>query len=157
MTRLLHSLSTLRAAITDDYARLASGQRLTVSGWDCLPTGFHRKVSGFPSSFPGLRLARRDPIPEGHHVDFPFQKSSGNIQHLIYRCNGSLNLIIDVKEDHPPSGSFRSLFLFHLQEASDGFNAFDLLDLTYKSFLGHFAVHRTHKHHVSPRAVHLDS
>ena len=40
MTRLLHSLSTLRAAITDDDARLASGGWLTLTGWGWLPTGF---------------------------------------------------------------------------------------------------------------------
>jgi len=40
ITRLLHSLSTLRAAITDDDARLASGGWLTLTGWDWLPTGF---------------------------------------------------------------------------------------------------------------------
>ena len=40
MTRLLHSLSTLRAAIADDDARLASGGWLALAGWDWLPTGF---------------------------------------------------------------------------------------------------------------------
>jgi hypothetical protein len=40
MTRLLHSLSTLRAAITDDDARLASGGWLALTGWEWLPTGF---------------------------------------------------------------------------------------------------------------------
>jgi hypothetical protein len=39
LTELLCPLSTLRAAITDDYARLASGWRLPVTGWDWLPTG----------------------------------------------------------------------------------------------------------------------
>jgi hypothetical protein len=34
ITRLLHLLSTLRAAITDDDARLASGGRLPLTGWD---------------------------------------------------------------------------------------------------------------------------
>src|SRR5687768_12222550 len=40
ITRLLHSLSTLRAAITDDDARLASGGWLALTGWDWSPTGF---------------------------------------------------------------------------------------------------------------------
>jgi len=39
MTRPLHSLSTLRANITDDYARLASGQWLTVPGGIVCPLG----------------------------------------------------------------------------------------------------------------------
>jgi hypothetical protein len=61
ITQLLHSLSTLRAAITDDYARLASGWWLTTTRWDCLPTGFLREVSDFTSSpSPGLRLARQN-------------------------------------------------------------------------------------------------
>jgi hypothetical protein len=47
MTRLLHSLSTLRAAITDDDARLASGGWLVLTGWEWLPTGFQREVSSF--------------------------------------------------------------------------------------------------------------
>ena len=42
ITRLLHSLSTLRAVIADDDARLASGGWLTLTGWGCLPTGFQR-------------------------------------------------------------------------------------------------------------------
>jgi hypothetical protein len=38
ITRLLHSLSTLRAVITADYARLASGWWLAFAGWDWSPT-----------------------------------------------------------------------------------------------------------------------
>ena len=47
ITQLLHSLSTLRAAIADDDARLASGGWLALTGWGWLPTGFQRKVSSF--------------------------------------------------------------------------------------------------------------
>ena len=48
ITWLWHSLSTLRAALLDDDARLASGWWLTFSGWDWLPTEFFRAVSAAP-------------------------------------------------------------------------------------------------------------
>jgi len=60
ITQLQHSLSTLRAALSDDDARLVSGWWLTVSGWDWIPTEFFRAVSGLrlPCSwaFPGARM-----------------------------------------------------------------------------------------------------
>ena len=59
ITRLFHSLPTLRATISDDYARLASGWWLAFAGWDCLPWGsFERFLAPIPSPFP--RLAWRD-------------------------------------------------------------------------------------------------
>ena len=52
----------------DDYARLASGWWLTVSGWDWLPTGFCRAVSSLPLL---LGFSWRDRI--GHFLyNFPF-------------------------------------------------------------------------------------
>ena len=42
MTRLLHSLSTLRAAITDDDARLASGGWLILTGLGVV-TGYDQR------------------------------------------------------------------------------------------------------------------
>ena len=60
ITQLQHSLSTLRAVLLDDYARLVSGWWLTVSGWDWIPTEFFRAVSGLrlPCSwaFPGATM-----------------------------------------------------------------------------------------------------
>ncbi|HLP57869.1 MAG TPA: hypothetical protein VK186_03530 [Candidatus Deferrimicrobium sp.] len=40
MPWLLYLLSTLRAAIADDYARLASGWWSTFTGWEWLPIEF---------------------------------------------------------------------------------------------------------------------
>ena len=45
ITRLLKLLSTLRADISADYARLASVRWLIFNGQDWLPVGFLRKVS----------------------------------------------------------------------------------------------------------------
>ena len=47
ITRLRHWLFTLRAAISGDYAKLASGRWPTFSGWDWVPTEFLRAVSTF--------------------------------------------------------------------------------------------------------------
>jgi len=58
ITRLWHSLSTLRAVLTDDDARLASGRWLTLSGWDWLPTEFFRAVSGLRLPCSWVFLAR---------------------------------------------------------------------------------------------------
>jgi len=60
MTRLLHSLSTLRAAMADDDARLASGRWLTLTGWDWIPTGFRWEVSRFDGLSSSPRLAWRN-------------------------------------------------------------------------------------------------
>lgn len=58
ITRLLHLLSTLRAAIADDYARLASGRWLTVTGWAYLPPGCDE---GFQTcAIPPSWASRRD-------------------------------------------------------------------------------------------------
>ena len=60
ITRPRHWLFTLRAVITDDYAKLASGGRPIFPGWDSsLPTEFRREVSA--SRFPlPLGFACRD-------------------------------------------------------------------------------------------------
>ena len=45
ITKLLYFLSTLRANISIDYARLGSGCWSGFAGWDWLPTGLLRRVS----------------------------------------------------------------------------------------------------------------
>ncbi|HKJ32839.1 MAG TPA: hypothetical protein VKA34_13475, partial [Balneolales bacterium] len=45
ITRPLDSLSTLRAGLSTDYARLGSGNWLGFTGQDWVPEGFLQKVS----------------------------------------------------------------------------------------------------------------
>ena len=61
MTRLRYPLSTLHEHVAMPYARLASGWRLALAGWESNRLDF---IEGFPfltslSPFPGL--AWRDP------------------------------------------------------------------------------------------------
>jgi hypothetical protein len=76
ITQLLHSLSTLRAAVTDDYARLTCSWWPAFTAWDSHPQGH---VEGFPGYFkrrhfppPGLVMARRIPKLEETETKVPF-------------------------------------------------------------------------------------
>ena len=51
-TRPQVSLSTLRAAVTDDDARLASCWRPTFARWDLHPLGFNRWFHAPDTAFP---------------------------------------------------------------------------------------------------------
>ena len=63
ITRPQHWLFTLRAAIADDDAKLASGDWPTFPGWDSsLPTEFCREVSAFRLPLP-LGFSWRDLLP----------------------------------------------------------------------------------------------
>ena len=64
-TRLEHWLFTLRAAITDDDAKLASGWWLTFPGWDWIPTEFRWRVldlSARPSPWASHGAIRVEPV-----------------------------------------------------------------------------------------------
>jgi hypothetical protein len=65
IARLWYSLSTLRAALTSDYARLASGGGQPFPGGIVAPTEFFRAVSACASPAPGLFLARPSPAFSG--------------------------------------------------------------------------------------------
>jgi len=85
ITRPWHWLFTLRAAIADDDAKLASGGWPSFPGWDSnLPTEFFREVSAF-WAFLSPELTCRYPLPPV--LMFPIQNPKSKFQNGIKPCD----------------------------------------------------------------------
>jgi len=95
----LHSLSTLRAAIADDDARLASGGLPAFAGRGFHPSGPYERFRALPtysSPFPELRLARHTTRRAGPHRAVPT------------RCPG-----LPMNTRHDPRITSRALSISH--------------------------------------------